>query len=292
ALGDKRLVAYVVPSGEGKALAGELKSALQRLLPEYMIPAVFVVLPALPLTPNGKVDRRALPAPEEEDLQRGDHVAPRTELERRLCEIWQEVLGVQRVGIEDDFFALGGHSLLATRVVSRVRAALGRELPLRALFENPTIRGLCESLPELGGGLVLPPIEVVAQREGLPLSSAQQRLWFIDRLEGGSSQYNIPGALRVKGNLDKVAFARASRTIVERHEPLRTVFREVRGETVQVIRAGVDFCVAERDLSGLGTSEREREARRLALEDARRPFDLSRDLMLRVGLLKLSDEEP
>jgi len=290
AFGTKRLVAYVVPSGDPSE-AGALKSALQRLLPDYMIPAVFVVLEALPLTANGKVDRRALPVPEEGDYQRGGYVAPRTELERRLCEIWQEVLGVERVGIEDSFFDLGGHSLLATRVVSRVRSDLGRELPLRDLFENPTVAGLCERLPQLGGGWVLPEIEVVAERQNLPLSYAQQRLWFIDRLEGGSSHYNLPGAVSVRGDLDRGAFALALQTIVERHESLRTVFREVDGEVVQVIRQGIEFHLEERDLSRLGADEREREAWRLVREDARKPFDLSCDLLLRAGLLKLADGE-
>src|SRR6185436_13717827 len=179
----------------------------------------------------------------------------------------------------------------ATRVVSRVRSELHREIPLRTLFENPTIEGLCEEISELHGGWALPPIEVLGVREGLALSYAQQRLWFIDRLEGGSSQYNLPGAVRVKGDLDEAAFARALRTIVARHESLRTVFREVNGQVVQVVREGVDFTLEERDLSGLGEEGREKEVRHLALEDARRPFDLSRDLMLRVGLLKLSEEE-
>jgi len=285
--GDKRLVAYVV----GGATAAGLHEHLRGRLPDYMVPSLFVALPALPLTPNGKVDRRALPAPEEGDLRRGAYVAPRTELERWLCEIWEEVLGVERVGIEDSFFDLGGHSLLATRVVSRVRSALGRELPLRALFENPTIRGLCASLPGLGGGLVLPPIAALTEREGLPLSYAQQRLWFIDRLEGGSSQYNIPAALRLRGALDTEALAAAFRTIVERHESLRTVFRESNGAVVQVIREDVDFRLAEEDLRGLPEEEKELEVRRLALADARRPFDLSHDLPFRVGLLKLSEEE-
>src|SRR6185436_5830386 len=210
-------VAYAVPR-PGAALSGmALREVLKARLPDYMVPAHIVLLEALPLTPNGKVDRRALPAPAD-PVERDGYVAPRTELERRLCEIWEELLGVERVGISDSFFDLGGHSLLATRVVSRVRSDLGRELPVRALFEHPTVGGLCEQLPGLGGGWVLPEIEILAKRDEVPLSYAQQRLWFIDRLEGGSSQYNIPGAVRVKGDLDKVAFARASRTIVERHE--------------------------------------------------------------------------
>ncbi|HKH43533.1 MAG TPA: amino acid adenylation domain-containing protein, partial [Thermoanaerobaculia bacterium] len=220
-----------------------------------------------------------------------DYVAPRTDLERRLCEIWAEVLGAERVGIEDDFFDLGGHSLLAMRAVSLMRAALERELPLRALFENPTVAGLCARLAELSGDQVLPPIEVLPDRENLPLSYAQQRLWFIDRLEGGSSHYNISGWARVLGPLDSEAFAAAIRTIVARHEALRTVFREVDGGVVQVIRTDVDVPLALNDLSGLDAAEREREVQRLALEDARKPFDLSRDLLLRVGLLKLAADE-
>ncbi|MBW8879249.1 MAG: amino acid adenylation domain-containing protein, partial [Acidobacteria bacterium] len=291
--GEKRLVGYVV-AAEGvdhKPLAGDLKVGLQRVLPEYMVPSAIVVLGSLPLTPNGKIDRGALPAPEAGHYAQGEHVAPRTELERLLCTIWEEVLGVERVGIEDSFFDLGGHSLLATRVVSRVRSALGRELPLRALFEHPTIGDLCERLPELSGGWVLPPIEVLTERELVALSYAQQRLWFIDRLEGGSSQYNIPSAMRVSGALDSVAFARALGAIVERHESLRTVFREVDGKVHQVIREGVEFRLTEMDLSGVESAAREPRVLDMAVEDARRPFDLSRDLMLRVSLVKLAPEE-
>jgi amino acid adenylation domain-containing protein len=285
--GDPRLVAYVVGSVE----AGELREHLRGRLPEYMVPSAFVTLEAFPLTPNGKVDRKALPAPGVGREQRGEPTAPRTELERRLCEIWCEILGVERVGITDSFFDLGGHSLLATRVVSRVRSSLGRELPLRALFEHPTIEELCARLPELNRGWVLPAIEVLASREKLPLSYAQQRLWFIDRLEGGSSEYNIATAVRVRGELDRGAFSRALKTIVDRHESLRTVLREIDGEVYQVVREEVEFDCTERDLSGLPEAEREEEVRRLVLEDARTPFDLSRDLLLRVSLLRLLPQE-
>ncbi|HBL26897.1 MAG TPA: non-ribosomal peptide synthetase, partial [Acidobacteria bacterium] len=237
------------------------------------------------------MDRRALPAPEGDALQRGEYVAPRTPVERRLCEIWEELLGVEQVGIEDNFFDLGGHSLLATQVVSRVRSDLGVEVPLRAIFEHPTVGSFCDKLPELRGGLVLPPIEAVAAREGLPLSYGQQRLWFIDRLEGRSSQYNIPSMVRVRGGLDRQAFAAVFQTIVDRHESLRTVFREVDGVVVQVIRQGVVFPLASRDLTGLSAQERAVEVRRLAALDAVEPFDLSRDLLLRATLLKLAEEE-
>src|SRR6185436_7667313 len=210
---------------------------------------------------------------------------------RRMCEIWEELLGVERVGIEDNFFDLGGHSLLATQVVGQVRSALGVELPLRAVFEHPTIAGLSEGLLELRGGPVLPAIEVLPVREGLALSFAQQRLWFIDRLEGGSSHYNIPSMARVGGDLDPVALTRALQTIVDRHESLRTVFREVDGEVQQVVRENVDLRFPSRDLSGLEAEERERQVLRLAFEDARKPFDLSRDLLVRVEVLKLAEQE-
>ncbi len=290
-IGEKRLVAYVTGEGDGTLESGSLRASLAAQLPDYMVPSSIVILASLPLTANGKVDRRALPEPQAGAYARGEHVAPRTEIERRLCEIWQEVLGVERVGIEDGFFDLGGHSLLATRVVSRVRADLSRELPLRAIFEHPTIAGLVASLPDLSGGFVLPPIAVLAERQNLALSYAQQRLWFIDRLEGGTSHYNIAGAVRLLGGLDERALARALATVVERHESLRTVFRQVGGTVCQVILADAALGMALQDLSGLGEAEREREVRQTAADDARRPFDLSRDLMLRARLLRLGEAE-
>ncbi|HEY2738549.1 MAG TPA: condensation domain-containing protein, partial [Thermoanaerobaculia bacterium] len=243
--GERRLVAYVVGRTGSEPEAGSLRTSLASKLPQHMVPSVFVLLEALPLTANGKVDRAALPAPEERDYRRARYVPPRTELERLLCEIWEVLLGIERVGIADSFFDLGGHSLLAMRVVSWVRSVLQREIPLRALFEHPTIEGLCETLGELRGGWVLPAIEALERRERLPLSYAQQRLWFIDRLEGGSSHYNIARVARVRGPLDKKAFGAAMRTIVGRHESLRTVFQKVDGVVVQVIRSGVALRVAE-----------------------------------------------
>src|SRR6185436_16139156 len=289
--GEKRLVAYVVGVEGAAPDTGRLREHLASSLPEHMVPPVFVVLERLPLTASGKVSRRELPAPEEGDYRRGEYVAPRTELERRLCEIWEELLGAARVGIEDNFFDLGGHSMLATQMVSHVRSALRAELPLRAVFEHPTVAGLGERLMALRGGPVLPPIEVLAAREELPLSYAQQRLWFIDRLEGGSSHYNIPSPARVLGDLDEEAFARALQTIVDRHESLRTVFREVDGEPVQIIREGAELRLFKEDLSGLTADEMKREVRRRLREDADKPFDLSRDLLLRAGVVKLSDDE-
>ncbi|HEU0053791.1 MAG TPA: amino acid adenylation domain-containing protein, partial [Longimicrobium sp.] len=230
--GDRRLVAYVVGEIDGEAL----RAHLARLLPDYMLPAAFVVLDAFPLLPSGKVDVRALPAPAYAAPE-AEYVAPRTPREEVLAGIWAEVLRAERVGARDDFFALGGHSLLATRVVSRVREAFGVEIPLRAVFETPTVAGLAEAVEGLRRAHLppLPPIVPVARGPVLPPSPAQERMWFLDRLRPGSALYNLPAALRLEGDLDTAALERSLGEIVRRHEPLRTTFREVDGAPVQVI---------------------------------------------------------
>ncbi|HYW06077.1 MAG TPA: amino acid adenylation domain-containing protein, partial [Longimicrobium sp.] len=226
AAGGRRLVAYVV----GTADADALRTALRRTLPEYMVPAVFVALHSLPLTPNGKVDVRALPAPESTPRQR--HVPPRTPTEELLAGILEEVLGVERVGATDGFHELGGHSLAAMRVVSRIREAFGAELPLRAVFERPTVAELAEAVDEIRRDRVppLPRVVPVDRSAPLPLSFAQERLWFLDRLEGASPLYTIPVALRIGGALDVAALERALGEIVRRHESLRTTFGGAAGE--------------------------------------------------------------
>ena len=222
--GGKQLVAYVVaaPAGAGLEEASLRRELLQRL-PDYMVPAAFVFLEALPLTPNGKLDRRALPAPERRS-EKG-YRAPRTPQEEVLCGLFAEVLQLERVGIEDSFFALGGHSLLATRLVSRVRSTLGVELAIRTLFEAPTVAELARCV-HAGQGPLRPPLVVQPRPERLPLSYAQQRLWFLNRLEGPSATYNIPIALRLEGDLDVVALEAALADVVARHESLRTIFLE------------------------------------------------------------------
>ncbi|HLL48703.1 MAG TPA: amino acid adenylation domain-containing protein, partial [Longimicrobiaceae bacterium] len=223
--GGPRLVGYVVPEAGAEPAAAEVRRWLGGRLPEYMVPSALVVLAALPLTPAGKLDRRALPAPAEGD---GDaHVPPRTPTEERLAATFAEVLKLERVGAGDDFFALGGHSLLATRVVARIRAGFGAEVPLRALFEAPTVAGLAERLDALlaaGPAPEAPPIVRVPRDGPLPLSFAQQRLWFLDRLTPGSAAYNLFYALRLRGPLDARALERALAELVRRHETLRTVF--------------------------------------------------------------------
>ncbi|HEX2081286.1 MAG TPA: condensation domain-containing protein, partial [Longimicrobium sp.] len=286
--GDRRLVAYVV----GEVAADEVREHLRRSLPEYMVPAAFVVLEALPLTPNGKLDRKALPAPEyAAGAER--YVAPRTPVEEVLAGIWAEVLKVERVGVEESFFELGGHSLLATRVVSRVRDVFAIELPLRALFEGPTVAELAKAVKEVRRAElpVLPPVVPVERTGALPLSFAQERLWFIDRLEPGSAVYNMPMARRLGGALDEAALERSLREIVRRHEALRTVFAEVDGSPVQVIAPFDGFALPVEDLSGLGETDREAAVGRRAGEEAARPFDLAAGPLFRAALLRLGGED-
>jgi amino acid adenylation domain-containing protein len=286
--GDRRLVAYVVGAMEAEGL----REHLRRSLPEYMVPAVFVMLEALPLTSNGKLDRKALPAPEyAADADR--YVAPRTPTEEVLAGIWAEVLRLERVGVEESFFDLGGHSLVATRVVSRIREVFAIELPLRALFEGPTVATLAKAVEEMRRAElpVLPPVVPVDRDRPLPLSFAQERLWFLDRLEPGSTTYNILVARRLGGALDQAALERSLSEIVRRHEALRTVFAQADGSPVQVIAPFGGFALPVEDLSALGETDREAAVRRRAGEEAARPFDLAAGPLFRAALLRLGAEE-
>jgi acyl carrier protein len=234
-------VAYVVrgeEGAEGGVTAAELQEQLQKKLPEYMVPRAWVFLEKLPLTANGKVDRRGLPEPEKSGEERDMYVAPRNAEEEIVCGLWGEVLKQERVGIRANFFELGGHSLLATQLVSRIRAAFAVELPLRALFEAPTVAGLVERMEQerrLGLGLRIPPLGRGSREGGVPLSFAQQRLWFIDQLQPGSTAYNIPFAVRLSGELDREALKWSVGEIVRRHEALRTRFPGRDGVAVQEI---------------------------------------------------------
>jgi amino acid adenylation domain-containing protein len=279
-----------------RALVPALRETARARLPEYMMPSAFVVLEAFPVTPNGKVDRGALPAPDMPGSSGGAYLAPRTPAEERMAGIWAQVLGVERVGAEDQFFDLGGHSLLATQLVSRVREAFRTELPLRAVFEAPTLAELTGRVEALRAGAPgdagAPPL-VPVPRDGspLPLSFAQERLWFIDQLEPGSAAYNLPAALRLKGTLDEAALERALGEIVRRHETLRTVFAEVDVSPVQVIAPFRGFALPVEDLSGLGEADREAAVRRRAGEEALRPFDLAAGPLFRAALLRVGEQD-
>ncbi|MET0396201.1 MAG: amino acid adenylation domain-containing protein [Longimicrobiaceae bacterium] len=286
--GDRRLAAYVV----GTVKAEELRERLRRSLPEYMVPAAFVVLEALPLAPNGKVDRGVLRAPGHASA-RERYVAPRTTVEEVLAGIWAEVLGRGRIGVDDDFFELGGHSLLIMRTATRIREVFHVELPLRELFESPSLEAQAQRVEEARHAGEAPPPRLVpiGRSEPLPLSFAQERLWFLHRMEPENPFYNIPLALRVEGTLVRPALERALGEIVRRHETLRTVFDMVDGAPVQLIVPFVGFVLPVVDLSCLGEPERETEVRRRAREDASRPFDLSVDPLFRARLLRVGPAE-
>jgi amino acid adenylation domain-containing protein len=286
--GEPRIAAYLV----GSADAETLKAELGRTLPEYMLPAAFVAMDALPLTPNGKLDRRALPAPEQAaDAAR--YVAPRTPVEEVLAGIFAEVLRAERVGVNDNFFDAGGHSLLATRVTSRIRDVFGVRLPLRALFAGPTVAELAERVEALRrAGLPAPPPLVPVDRAGpLPVSFGQERLWFVDRLEGGSTFYHVVLSARYTGAMDVPALERALGEVVRRHEVLRTTFREAGEVPVQVVAPFAGFRVDLDDLSHLAGEARDAELKRRLADDGARPFDLAAGPLFRATLYRLADDE-
>ncbi len=288
----RRLVAYV--SAAGTLDRAAVLGALRRELPEPMVPSGVVSLPALPVTPNGKLDRAALPDPSEDAGDAGREArSPRTPTEEVLAGIWQEVLERDGIGIDDDFFGLGGHSLLATRLMARVTYAVGVDLPLRTLFEAPTIASLAGGVDAARGlGREAPPPIVRADRDrDLPLSFAQQRLWFLDRLEPGSSAYHIPFALRLSGPVRGDALAAAFSAIVRRHEVLRTRFPSRAEGPVQEIHPPGDVPLARIDLEALAVAAAEREILRLAAAEARRSFDLAAGPLLRVALATSSEQE-
>jgi amino acid adenylation domain-containing protein len=289
--GDKRLVAYVVAEAGDAIDASALRAFLKQRLPEHMVPAALVGLEALPLTPNGKVDRRALPSPEGAQAARAhEYVAPRNRVEAQLATMWAELLHVERVGIHDDFFELGGHSLLATQVVSRVRATLGVELSLGTLFTATTVAALAERVGAMGQGATQS-IPRASRTGPLPLSFAQQRLWFLEQLQPGSTVYNVPGVVRLEGSLDAKALQRALDALVQRHEVLRTTFQDGPDGPVQVIADSASCHFEQRDLSHLPEPERDLQVRQHITTECERPFDLVRGPLFRVVLLKLRTEE-
>ncbi|MCP4653974.1 MAG: amino acid adenylation domain-containing protein [bacterium] len=292
--GERWLVAYVVGAGEGTVpAASELRAWLGESLPAYMVPAAIVGLEALPRTATGKVDRRALPVPDRGALAAAGFTAPRDHGEQILAGIWAEVLGRERIGVHDDFFALGGHSLLATRVVSRVRRQLGIELAVRTLFERPTVAALAAAVTAARRrqeGLEAPPLRP-APRDALPLSFAQQRLWFLDRFEPGLALYNIPAAVALSGRLDPRALTAALSEIVRRHRVLCARYRTVDGEPIQEIAPARALPLPVAELSALPSPQRRAEADRQARREARQAFALERGPLLRTVLLRLGPEE-
>ncbi|QWP75372.1 amino acid adenylation domain-containing protein [Lysobacter sp. K5869] len=294
AAGEGRLVAYVATQDNGEDATARWHDGLSARLPAHMLPAAYVRLPRLPLTANGKIDRGVLPASGDEAAVNRGYAEPATATERELARIWRELLGVERVGRDDRFFELGGHSLLAMRMTSAVAARLGRELPVRVVFERASLAAVAAWLDEPAAASAAEPAPMplqAAPREGrLPMSYSQQRLWFIDRLQG-SAAYHMSGSLRLRGPLDSQRLHAALRAVVARHEVLRTTYGEDGGEPVQRIGAadGIDFAVD--DLRGLDPASRDGHCLTIAAEEAARPFDLGADRMLRARLAALADDE-
>jgi amino acid adenylation domain-containing protein len=294
-LGEKRLVAYLVAEPGTELASQELREYLKQKVPNYMVPSAFVMMDALPLTPNMKVNRRALPPPAEshEEFDHGS-IPARTRLEKRLVEIWSEVLKLERCGVEDNFFDLGGHSLLAIQLQARVRQEFQVDVPLRRMFETPTVAGIAQYIETLRTSENLqqsPPLQRADRSSTLPLSFAQRRLWFLNELEPNNPFYNINTLLQLSGTLDVEALEKTLNEIVSRHEVLRTNFRISGEQPAQVIAAELTLKLKVLDLRDLPGDQREAESLRLATEEASRPFDLAQGSLLRAYLIRLADQE-
>ncbi|MBE7384652.1 MAG: amino acid adenylation domain-containing protein [Leptolyngbya sp. SIO1E4] len=293
--GNKRLVAYIVGQTAAEVPTHELRSLLEKKLPNYMVPSAFMVLEALPLTPNGKIDRRALPIPEIPKSFSEKAVAqPRNSVESRLSEIWVEALSLEQIGVYDNFFELGGHSLLATQIVSRIEKTLEVALPLRLMFESPTVAGLAEAIQDakkIESGQKLPTIERTSRNTNLPLSFSQSRLWFLHQLNVDKFAYNLPAAVSLVGSLNIVALEQSFNEIVRRHEVFRTTFPVIEGQPVQQISSSLKIGLPVLDLCELPKTEQKQEVQGLVKEWGQRVFDLAQDPLLRVALLKLDEQK-
>lgn len=293
--GSKQLVAYIVPKQDSAPNTSELRNYLKEYLPNHMVPAEFIALDSMPRLPNGKINRHALPVP---DGSRPElivsYAPPNNPIEEILAGIWGQVLNVNRVGIHDDFHELGGHSLLATQIISRIRRAFQVEMPLRELFEHPTVAELAKVVQSVA--LTQPekadlPLEPVGREGELPLSFAQQRLWFLEQLEPGNLFYNLPTAVQLSGPLDSNALRQSINEIVKRHEVLRTIFVSKSGKPHQQIIPELTIALPIIDLQDLPRVEQEKEAQRIITAAARRPFDLAKGPLLRANLLKLDVDD-
>jgi amino acid adenylation domain-containing protein len=296
-IGDKRLVAYIVANqGElSDFSAAEMRLKLAETLPDYMVPSAIVLLEKMPRLANSKIDRHALPAIDRSSQPvKHSYVAPRTPVEEVVAAMWAQALRVDQVSIDDNFFTLGGHSLTATLVFSRIRETFQIEMPLRTLFDEPTVRLLSRSIEtarQFNSGSPIPPIERLTLDGPAPLSFAQQRLWFLDQLEPGSPAQNLPSAIRLRGNLDVSALRQSLDYIVARHETLRTTFKMVEGIPAQIIASKANLDLPVVDLQDLPEAEREARVQQLAHEAAQASFDLAQGPLLRLSLLRLNAEE-
>jgi amino acid adenylation domain-containing protein len=286
-----RLVAYVVPNEEQPSI-NELRGVLKKTLPEYMIPSSFVVLEALPLMPNGKVDRNTLPLPDgTRPPLTGQFASPRTEIEELIALTWQEVLKIEDVGIYDNFFELGGHSLLATQIVARLQEAFNKDVPLRVLFDAPTIAELAREVETIirdGRAPELPPIVPVPRDRPIPLSMNQEHLWHLDRMMPGTHFFNMPYVYQLSGDLNVNALESALSELIGRYEALRTIFGDVDGRPVQIIKEPVKFELPIIDLADQVEGQLVEKAADFVLEERQRSFNLSLGPLFRIKLLRLT----
>jgi bacitracin synthase 3 len=287
--GHRYLCGYITVGDETGFSQSRLRQYLSKRLPGYMIPSYFVTLDNIPLTSSGKIDRKGLPEPEVPVLL-DSHTAPRNEVEEKLVQLWQEVLGIQTAGVNDNFFTLGGHSLKAMILISRISREWGVEFPLKKVFEDPTVRGFARFIREEAGSGLFYEIKPVEKKEYYPLSSIQKRLYFLHQIQQGvGTGYNVPGFFKIEGTLDKERFRAALSALVRRHEALRTCFRFIGNDTVQVIRDTVDFQVEEIFFPGEDREVEEWVER--VIGDFIRPFDLGAAPLFRAALAILAESE-
>ena len=292
---DKRLVAYIVPNAMQFPRTHELNGYLQRYLPPYTIPARYILIDSVPLTPNGKVDFRTLPEPDLQAQYDIEFHAPQTQLQELLAEIWADVLRQEKIGIHDNFFQLGGHSLLATQIMSRVRRMMHVELPLRVLFESPTVESLADAIESVqktsAVAFDIPPLRAHVHEKAARLSFSQERMWFIHQLAPESAAYNMPGVLHISGELDTFVAEQAFNKLIERHAVLRTTFDLADGIPVQLIAPEKTIRVPVYDLQSLSEAEQQLRVRELIRTSTKTPFDLVAGPLLRIGLVKLGGQE-
>ncbi|MDQ1355349.1 MAG: hypothetical protein QG657_5659, partial [Acidobacteriota bacterium] len=288
--GGNYLCAYFVSNSTTGITVTMLREHLAKELPAYMIPAYFVRMERMPLTANGKVDKKSLPAPDESDIETGStYEAPATTLEKQLVKIWQELLRIERIGIKDDFFELGGDSILVNRCIATIRTELNVEIPMRKFFERPYINALAEEIEKQERQVSS--IKPVVRIGEIPLSFAQERLWFLQELDTGNVAYFVPRVIRMKGYLDVSLLERTFTEIIRRHEILRTVFPTIDGQPVQRIQPPFPFKIPVLDWSGLKKEEQELRVSHFLNEENRKPFDFEKGPLLRVTILKLNEEE-
>ena len=295
--GDKNLVAYLILNPNSEIDTNEMRKYLFNQIPEYMIPSAFVILDELPLTPNGKVDRKSLPKPDDSlfsEVVAVDYVAPRNPVEEVVAKIWSSVLNIEVIGIYNNFFLLGGHSLLATQVISRIKKQLEVEIPLRTIFETPTVAALSKAIEKCKleqKGISIPKLKIIPRSGNLPLSFAQQRLWFLEQLEPNTPFYNIPENYKINGELNIDALEKAINKVIERHETLRSSFHSNNGVPIVKIEDKINFKLEIKDLSKLDVDEKENKINEIIKDENKKAIPLNKAPLFNLSLLKTGNEE-